>query len=74
MLSSPSPRKRKPGPKPSRPTKRQRRHVELAVAGGMSLESIADAIECHGALFTDVFAESLRLAGRRKLLAHSRAA
>jgi predicted DNA-binding protein (UPF0251 family) len=43
--SPPSPPKGKPGPLPFVPTTRQRREVELAMATGMSLETIADAME-----------------------------
>ena len=68
MLSLPSPRKRKPGPKPSRPTKQQRRDVELAVAGGMSLEWIADALEISRRTLCRTFVRELAIGRSKKML------
>jgi AraC-like DNA-binding protein len=67
--SPPSPHKGKPGPLPFVPTTRQRREVELAMATGMSLETIADAMEVSRRTLCRSFARELAVGRSKKLLA-----
>ena len=67
--SWPSPHKGKPGPLPFVPTTRQRREVELAMATGMSLETIADAMEVSRRTLCRTFARELAVGRSKKLLA-----
>jgi hypothetical protein len=67
--SPPSPHKGKPGALPFVPTTRQRREVELAMATGMSLETIADAMEVSRRTLCRTFARELAVGRSKKLLA-----
>ena len=74
MLDVPKRPKRKPaqsrpGPKPIAPTNRQRREVELAVATGMSLELIADALEISRRTLCRSFVRELACGRAKRLLA-----
>jgi|RhiMethySRZTD1v2_1073278.scaffolds.fasta_scaffold3257808_1 hypothetical protein len=61
-------RKAKPGPEPFVPTSRQRHQVELAVAAGMALESIADALQISRRSLCRAFARELAIGRSKKLL------
>ena len=52
-----------------RPTKRQCHQVELAVAVGMSLETIADAMEVSRRTLCRMFARELAVGRAKKMLA-----
>ena len=68
MSSSPSLRKRKPGPKPMRPTKRQRHQVEVGVSIGMTVDQIAAVINMSRRTVYRVFADDLANGHARRLL------
>ena len=58
----------RPGPKPLRPTKCQRRQVELAIATGMTLPEIAAALDISRSTLSKVFAAEISTGrARRKL-------
>jgi hypothetical protein len=63
------PAQSRPGPKPIAPTNLQRREVELAVATGMSLELIADALEISRRTLCRTFVRELAIGRAKKLLA-----
>jgi hypothetical protein len=68
-LSSPSTRKHKPGPKPFTPTDGQRREVELAVAVGMTVQEIADAIDMPKRTVERAFTCEIAAGRAKRLLA-----
>jgi AraC-like DNA-binding protein len=61
--------KTRTGPKPFVPTTRQRHEVELAVAVGMSLETIADALDVSRRTLGRAFARELAVGRSKRLLA-----
>lgn len=71
MLSLPSPRKRKPGPKPLRPTKRQRHAVEVGVSIGMTVDQIAAAIAMSRRSVYSHFRDELETGRAKRLLANA---
>jgi AraC-like DNA-binding protein len=66
---SANPVQSRPGPKPIVPTDRQRHEVQLAVAVGMSLETIADAMDMSRRTLCRTFACELAVGRAKKLLA-----
>jgi AraC-like DNA-binding protein len=64
-----NPDKTRTGPKPFVPTTRQQHEVELAVAVGMSLETIADALDVSRRTLCRAFARELAVGRAKKLLA-----
>ena len=60
-----------PGPKPMRPTKRQRHAVEVAVAIGMSVEQIVTAIEIRAMRFTAISSDELEAGRAKRMLANA---
>ena len=71
MSSAPSPRKRKPGPKPMRPTKRQRHQVEVGVSIGLTVDQIATAVAIPRHTIYRHSATSWRPAAPKRLLANA---
>jgi hypothetical protein len=71
MSSSSSPRKRKPGPKPMRPTKQQRHQVEVGVAIGLTVDQIAAAVEIPRRTVYRLFSDELATGRAKRLLANA---
>jgi AcrR family transcriptional regulator len=63
--------KRKPGPKPMRPTKRQRHAVEVAVSVGLSVDQIAAAIAMSRRSVYCHFGDELATGRAKRLLANA---
>ena len=70
--SSHSPRTRKPGPKPVVPSSADRQNVMLAIAAGMSLETIANAMEVSRRTLCRSFARELAIGRSKKTLENIR--
>ena len=62
------PTQSQPGPKPLVPSSADRQSVMLAVAGGMSLELIADALEVSRRTLCRTFSRELAIGRAKKML------
>ena len=71
MSSSSSPRKRKPGPKPMRPTKRQRHQVEVGVSIGLTVDQIATAVAIPRHTIYRHFSDELATGRAKRLLTNA---
>ena len=71
MSSAPSPRKRKPGPKPMRPTKGQRHQVEVGVSIGLTVDQIATAVAIPRHTIYRHFSDELATGRAKRLLANA---
>ena len=66
-----NPASSRPGPKPMRPTKRQRHAVEVAVSMGMTVEQIVAAMEIRRHAIYSYFSDELKTGRAKRLLANA---